>query len=313
MYILNYGIRGIKQFIKRAIYAISAFARSARYAAAKMQYRLAGRGQKPHFSHPREIGLIAIDPFNNDSAIQLPPNYLQLIDTISVGINKKMSVAKNSVYYLEDKDAKRRLDAGVELPESTWDLPEFRDGAIATIRSKECHDIEGLETLCQKVMPEVEKQIYGSYVEVASSFAEMKFVTKNIIAKGGLFHSDRHYEDTIRMIVYMCDVDEDNAPFEYIRHKETKKTVRIKTADHPKYTKNGRISEESLNNYLKNGYERVKVTGKKGTTILFDSKIIHKANTPKNTTRIVLVLPIRPAIFKPARYVDPKHVEGVYV
>lgn len=280
---------------------------------AKMQYKLAGQAHNQYFSHPREIGLIVIDPHNNNAVIQLPPDYLRLVDTINEGLHKKMSIAKNCVYYLEDKAAKKRLDAGEGLPESTWDLQEFHEGLIKMIRSKECHDIDGIEVLCQKVMPEVEKHIYGSNVEVASSYTEMKFVRREATAEVRLFHSDRHYEDTVRMIIYMSDVDEDSAPFEYLRHKETKKTVRIKTADHPRYTRNGRIPEEVLNDYLDNGYERIKITGKKGTMVLFDSKIIHKANVPRNDCRIVLVLPIRPSIFKPARYVDPRHVEGVYV
>ena len=37
-----------------------------------------------------------------------------------------------------------------------------------------------------------------------------------------------------------------------------------------------------LAEYLAQGYERVRVTGKKGTIILFDSKIIHRANSAKN-------------------------------
>lgn len=313
MHVLSLGIRRIKQFIKKIVFDLSALTRFCRYLAAKARYRLAGHFYKPVFSHPREIGLIKIDPYNNDTIIKLPSDYMRLVDLIGEGIHKKMALARNCVYYLEDKEAKRRLDTGEGMPESTWDLPEFRGGDIATIRSKECHDIDGIEELCQKVMPEVEKYIYGSYVEVASSFSEMKFVTKKMILKGGLFHSDRHYEDTIRMIIYMCDVSEDNAPFEYLRHKETKKTCRIKTADHPLYTKNGRIPEELLQNYLNQGYERVKVTGKKGTIILFDSKIIHKANAPKNGTRVVLILPIRPALGKSVRYVDPANIEGVYV
>lgn len=312
MPILKFEISGIKRFVKKTLFEISAFARACRYVAAKARYRMDSHS-KPVFSHPREIGLIKIDPYNNDTTIKLPSDYMRLIETINEGLYKKMSMAKNCVYYLEDQEAKRRLDTGAGLPESTWDLQEFHDGLIKMIRSKECHDIEGVEALCQEVMPEVEKYIYGSYVEVASSYTEMKFIRKQAKAEVRLFHSDRHYEDTIRMIVYMSDVGEENAPFEYIRHKETKKTVRIKTADHPKYTKTGRIPEDVLQTYLDQGYERVKITGKKGTMVLFDSKIIHKANVPKNGTRVVLVLPIRPSIGKSARYVDPRNVEGVYV
>lgn len=312
MPILKFGRPGIKRFVKKALFEISAFVRACRYVAAKARYRMDSH-PKPFFPHPREIGLIQIDPSNNDTIIKLPSDYLRLIDTINEGLNKKMSIAKNCVYYLENQEVKRRLDAGNGLPERTGDLPEFRDGFIKMIRSKECHDIDGIETLCQKVMPEVEKYIYGSYVEVASSYTEMKFVRKDTTAEVRLFHSDRHYEDTIRMIIYMSDVGEDNAPFEYIRHKETKKLVRIRTADHPLYTKVGRIPENVLQNYLNQGYERVKISGKKGTIVLFDSKIIHKANVPKNGCRVVLVLPIRPSIFKPAQYVDPRNIEGVYV
>jgi len=77
---------------------------------------------------------------------------------------------------------------------------------------------------------------------------------------------------------------------------------------------NGRIPDELVQRHLANGFEKITVVGKKGTFIIFDSKIIHKAsNVLGDVNRTVLVLPIRPALRKPKRYVDPKNVEGVYV
>lgn len=303
----------LKKIIKKILFALNSFGRACRYKTAKIIYRVTARSVSPSFSHPREIGLIIIDPYNNDTCIKLPPDYLQLIDIINEGIHRKMNIAKNCVYFLRDKNIKRRLDIGDGLPESTWDVQEYRHGLISKIQSKGAHDIAGVETLCQAIMPEVEKNIYGSYVEVASSFAEMKFLTEDTKDKDGFFHSDRHYEDTIRMIIYMSDVGVDDAPFEYLRHQETRKTIRIRTADHPTFTMKGRIPKEALSNYMNNRYERFKITGKKGTIILFDSKIIHKANSPKNNSRTVLVLPIRPATVKRERFVDPKCIEAVYV
>ena len=302
----------VKDPIKAAMYAAASSGRDIRYAAAKVRYRADGNDSKPHFGHPREIGLLAIDPNANESVIRLPDNYLDLVDQIAIGTEAKLRVASEVIYYFGDKAAKRDYDAGKNLPACTWDTDVYREGRMKTIRSKECHHIVGIEELCRLVMPEVEKQIFNSYVEVASSFVERKFVPREY-KPVELFHSDRHYEDTIRMIIYLNDVDEDTAPFEYLLHKETGKTVRIPTSDHPKLTMNGRIPDELVARYVSEGFERVPVVGKKGTIVLFDSKIIHKANIAKSRNRTVLVMPIRPALSKSERYVDPKNVEGVYV
>lgn len=56
-------IHGIKQLAKKILFEISAFVRNARYFVAKARYRMDSHA-KPVFSHPREIGLIKIDPYN---------------------------------------------------------------------------------------------------------------------------------------------------------------------------------------------------------------------------------------------------------
>lgn len=303
----------LKLLVKKVAFSIKAISRMAKYTAAKIQYRLDGNTNKTHFQHPREIGLIKIDPLNNDTVISLPSDYLQLVDKINEKIDKKMIVAKNWIYTLANKELKRKLNDVAGPSGSVYELDEFKAGLIERIISKECDDIHEIEELCQKIMPEVEKNVYGSYVEIASYFVERKFALKERPEKTEKFHADRHYEDTVRMIIYLSDVDDGAAPFEYIRNKLTQKTIRIKTADHPKYTLQGRIPSAAIDNYLNNGYERINAVGKKGTIILFDSKIIHKANLAKHNDRLALVLPIRPSIKKPTRYTDPSHIEAVYV
>ncbi len=353
----------VKEPVKSAMYAAASSGRDVRYALARLAYE---SGVVPHFNHPREIGLIQVDPGallrNNhqlnpsrmnpnhfkarqgsadypsslvqrfgqhseqidqdviskkssasDSIIKLPENYFEIIDRIAVGTEKKLSVANENIYYFGDKGEKRRYDAGIDLPACTWDTEVYTNRRLKTLRSKTCDDVDGVEDLCQAIMPSIEREIFNSYVEVASSFVERKFGHENV-KPVSLYHSDRHYEDTIRMIVYLNDIDETAAPFEYLRHKETGKTVRIPTSDHPKLTLNGRIPDELVQRHLANGFEKITVVGKKGTFIIFDSKIIHKAsNVLGDVNRTVLVLPIRPALRKPKRYVDPKNVEGVYV
>ena len=76
--------------------------------------------------------------------------------------------------------------------------------------------------------------------------------------------------------------------------------------NHPLY-RGCRINHSQINDLKKQGYESVKVTGKKGTIILFDNNIIHKANRCKTRHRDILTLQIRPRIDKLDQYLSKKY------
>ncbi|WP_337904956.1 hypothetical protein, partial [Mesomycoplasma ovipneumoniae] len=134
-------------------------------------------------------------------------------------------------------------------------MEPYKQGLLTSLRTKSVQGIEPLNEFCAAIFPHVEEKIYGSSVTVNCPYGEVKL--KKVFSesqespdKDGLFHADRHFEEATRMIVYLSDVDEGSAPFEYLCNKSTGKTVRIKVADHPRDTiAGGRVPPETMKRY----------------------------------------------------------------
>lgn len=302
-------LKNIKQKIKLVIFYKDAIYRYVRFILAKALYRIS---KKPKFSHPNTIGIITVVPGEEHAIIKLPKNYQEIIDTIVSSGDEILQDAKKCLYIAEKEIMGQLLEKSVQVKLRS-ELPNEITEKIVAVRTKKAEEVRGLEEFCQSIIPQVEEHIFGSYVEINSPFLEYKFAGAKMEEKDEKFHSDRHYEDTVRLIVYLNDVDEGSAPFEYIRHKVTGEVPRLPVAQHPKKTEKGRVKKEIIDEYLNNGYEQVKVVGKKGTFIIFDSKIIHKANKAKTGDRKVVVLPIRPATAKHDRYIDDSRVDNAYI
>ena len=299
----------IKQKIKLGIFFKDAAFRYVRFIFAKIIYRMS---RKPLFPHPNRIGIITVNPEIEHPIIKLPKNYEAIINEI-VQSGDNILQESEKCHYIGEKEAMEQLREISAQVKMRSELPENFKEKIVAVRTKNAEEVSGLEEFCQSIIPQVEEHIFGSYVEINSAFLEYKFAGSNIEEKDEKFHSDRHYEDTVRLIIYLNDVDEGSAPFEYIRHKVTGAVPRIPVYEHPKKTDRTRVKKEIIDEYLSNGYEKIKVVGKKGTFIIFDSKIIHKANKAKTGDRKVVVLPIRPSITKHDRYIDDSRVDNAYI
>lgn len=153
-------------------------------------------------------------------------------------------------------------------------------------------------------MPEVERSVYGSYVEVEGVVVYRNPVCTLPEAAATLWHADHHYDGVMKIMVYLNDVGERNAPFEYLRHAKTGALVRVRATHPPRYPGN-RIPADMIAGYLADGYVRHKVIGPKGTFMLFDEKNIHKGNYAEEGARDALVLQFRPTLTRTERRIDP--------
>ncbi len=302
-------LKNIKQKIKLGIFYKDSAYRYTRFMVAKVLYRIS---KQPKFSHPNTIGIITVIPGEEHPIIKLPKNYHEIVDSIVKSGDEILRDAKKCLYIAEKEIMGQLLEKSNQVTLRS-ELPSEITEKIVAVRTKKAEEVKGLEEFCQSIIPQVEEHIFGSYVEINSPFLEYKFAGAKMEEKDEKFHSDRHYEDTVRLIVYLNDVDEGSAPFEYIRHKVTGEVPRIPVSEHPTKTDRTRVKKEIIDEYLNSGYERVKVVGKKGTFIIFDSKIIHKANKAKTGDRKVVVLPIRPATAKHERYIDDSRVDNAYI
>ena len=99
--------------------------------------------------------------------------------------------------------------------------------------------------------------------------------------------------------MYLNDVDEKTAPFEFIEgsHRDRNwlnpfknKILRYDLLKKEKKQKRGNFfSLKAVDNIIKkNNFKRNIVTGKAGTLILFDSKGLHRATTPIKRGRNIL-------------------------
>lgn len=197
-------------------------------------------------------------------------------------------------------------------------LFENKDNCIENNMCKNIPDIYNIpeiETVAQYFGPYLEENLFHCPVHLDRVYIYRNIITNKKAETSWLWHWDHHPKEIIKVLIYLVDVDENSGPFEYLEHSETKKAIKMETnrlgmkkwgsKNHPKYP-NSRLSEQQIKEFEKEGYVRNKVVGERGTAIIFDNNIVHRANIPKDKIRDVLVLQFRPCMEKRDIYLDKK-------
>lgn len=189
------------------------------------------------------------------------------------------------------------------------------------ISNSMCHnlinifELKEIEEISQYITPYLEKEIYKCNVHLDRVYIYRNIITNKPPETSWLWHWDHHPKEIIKVLIYLTDVEENTGPFEYLRHSKTNKCIKMPTnrlgmktwgTKSPPGYPNSRVSVFQILEYINQGYERRKVVGKKGTTIIFDNNIIHRANIPVNKIRDVLVLQFRPSLEKRNQYFQKK-------
>ncbi len=189
------------------------------------------------------------------------------------------------------------------FPEAVRDIPAVREGAVIAVQLKDWLSVEGLDELCDIVLPQLEANVYGTHLIVDKVYVYRNLVSRAKEQVSWTWHYDNHPPGITKLMVYLTDVTEQTGPFEYLRSARTKEALYRTPTPLSGY---GRISPSRLQRYLAEGYESCRVTGPCGTLLFFDENVVHKANVAKSGVRDAVVLQIRPATFRPERYIDSR-------
>ena len=248
-------------------------------------------GDKPKLNL-KDLGVRIISPTNNDNegVLKLPPDYLKLVDSLAAKINYKFQDEKNCY-----------LQKGVS-PED--DL---------ALRLKDPFQLSEIHDLANLILPQIETSIFGSYVHVMLAVIKRHNVVENAKKESSwIWHYDNHPNEVIKIMIYLNDVDENTAPLEYLVDAEDN-FVKIQPSrtgpenwfGKPKWP-DSRVPDSLLKEYLEKGCKTKKITGPKGTIVIFSQNVLHRANIATSNPRDTLLYQLKPSETKLRPYVNPK-------
>jgi hypothetical protein len=257
-------------------------------------------GSLPDVERPSlsAIGVRTLRAGDAANLITLPHNHCQLVDRVERDVSERLSMSANCLFHPSPSRLTERSD----------DLDEMRRHDILTATLKKCLDLDGLEELCAGVLPEVERAIYGAYVLVDKVYVLRTFVSRHRERSSWVWHYDEHPLETLKLMIYLTDVDEHTAPFTYLAAPDSHAAVMATKT--PLYGQS-RIPASTMERHFRKGYRAQSVTGPRGTAILFNDNVIHRATFAERSHRDVLTLQLRPFTRHLRPYVDPRWTGSV--
>ena len=240
-----------------------------------------------------DLTMKVIFPNQESELIKVPSNYLSLIDSISKAINKKIS--DESEHYMEStQESKPKVAIQVR---NIWDIPE-------------------LSELVDFILPSLEQNVFGSYIHLAAVHAYRNIQTSSPRLSSWLWHYDNNPKEAVKVLIYLTDVGENNAPFELLEKEG--QHIKIETSRtgyshwRPPLIPESRIPKTMIDVLKQKGYKEKKILGPAGTILFFDNNIIHRANSPTEGYRDAIILNIRPSSKKIRPFLS-KNVTGSWM
>ena len=268
---------------------------SAHYRRARLVFEGDYPGNPPVDSSLGRLGVVVIRPGDRSPAFDLPPAHSQWVLRVAAAADRALA-----------RSARCRFVPSIRsLPaaERTDDVSEVANGEVITIQLQEPHSLDGLEELCGPLMNELEQRFYRSFVLVDKVYVYRSPISCRTPSASWVWHYDNHPREVLKVMVYLTDVDEETAPFEYLRAREVGTPV-YGSPLAPTYG-TSRVTADRIAAYLADGFETHRVTGPRGTVIVFDDNIIHRGTLAKAGRRDVVVFQVRPAAFRACPRVNP--------
>ena len=109
------------------------------------------------------------------------------------------------------------------------------------------------------------------------SFASSNLEEKEKIANAQYFHWDNDFSKFLKLYIYLTDVDEDSGPHIFIPKTHKKKFIQTSLC---------RLYDDNL---IYNTYDKkIKFVGKSGSLFFADGYGLHKGETPKKKSRLII-------------------------
>jgi len=208
-------------------------------------------------------------------------DYNKIIENISCFLDEQYSTKRNT---------EESSDTPILKFKDPWNIPE-------------------IEKLANIIIPKIEKDVYGCYASVHGLYVYRTKPGDYKKDSSWLWHIDNHPKEILKCIVYLNEVDDLNGPFCILKDDMNRgykhPTLRI---DKDRWKKHhSRFSEQQINFILEQGYQKHNIIGKKGTSIIFDNNIVHRATLCENKPRDVIVFMMKPNIEKTKSVICETH------
>ena len=240
----------------------------------------------------QSLGVRAVRPGDHDSLLALPPDFAA---RVAHGAAAALDEAEKCDLYPAAAPGDRAT--------RTDQIAAAARGEVISIKLREPFAIAGLSELCDPLIDELERTVYGSHVIVDKVYVYRRPASRQSPGASWLWHFDNHPREMIKVMVYLTDVGEDQAPFEYVCDAEGRPVLGAPLA--PLHG-DSRVAAEQVARVVANGGRRVVVTGPAGTVIVFDDNVVHCGTLARVGHRDVVVLQVRPATFRATPRLDPR-------
>lgn len=266
---------------------------SAHYRRARRVYREAGAPDVTR-GCVYDLGVRTIDPRAGQQLIVLPPGYQASVARVAASVAAAFERSANCHFF-------PGLPAG-SIPERTKEVPALVNGDVITLQLLDPFVIDGLHELCEPLMQELERRLYGSYTIVDKVYIYRNPVSHQAPRTSWKWHFDNHPREMLKVMVYLTDVAGDTAPFQYLRERSSGAPL-LGSPLTPLFG-DSRVPPEDVQQHLAGGWMCHSVTGPRGTIVVFDDNVVHRATLAKAAHRDVVVFQVRPALFRAAPHID---------
>lgn len=235
---------------------------------------------------------------------KLPQTNLDLYDFEYSLLEKGNGIISiDNEYYDAVDSAADFFSAAIGASQNLW-IPSNIDAQRFALRNKNI-DNRPFSRLASLVIPQVEKNLFGCKVILEGLYSYRNIYNVKNKRSSWLWHFDNNPKEIIKILIYLSDVGESNAPFQFLDRagRAVKKTpTRI---DRTCWTAcPSRIPQDEIDNLASSGYGCKTLIGKRGAGIIFDNNIIHRATVPdEGCHRDVLCFMVRPTFLFSHDYV----------
>jgi hypothetical protein len=260
---------------------------------ARRRFRRDGQSANGALARLGDLGARICAPGALDNALELGPRYDALVRRLAEDVSARFDLTRECTMF--------PAVTAEALPERVQDVAAIRTGECISLQLKEYVELAALPELAAEVVRELEAKIYAAHVIVDKVYVYRNLITRQAPQVSWLWHYDNHPNEISKVMIYLTDVTDKTAPFEFMAAERSGQALSL--APLP-LVGTSRLAPDTLERYMEQGYRSRRVTGKAGTLILFDNNIAHRANVATEGHRDVLVLQVRPATFRPASPLD---------
>ena len=127
------------------------------------------------------------------------------------------------------------------------------------------------------------------------------------------WHIDNHPKEVLKAMVYLDDVEQQDAPFKGMQKRGVGLKEETHRVDHSRWQKwHSRYDREFIDEHIKKGYSERSFTGPAGSVVYFDNNVVHKASPSSGKERYVIVFMTKPSVEEIRPRISQQHTGTNY-